>query len=80
MKVRVMPRLRSQVALNLVVPRLRAAQISPEFCTKGPLLRGHLGGRIAEVGYPFDCHLASAQVPDQHRWLPGVGRRVREWQ
>jgi hypothetical protein len=32
------------------------------------------------VGYPFDCHLASAQVPDQHRWLPGVGRRVREWQ
>jgi hypothetical protein len=35
---------------------------------------------IAEVGYPFDCHLASAQVPDQHRWLPGVGRRVREWQ
>jgi hypothetical protein len=33
-----------------------------------------------DVGYPFDCHLASAQVPDQHRWLPGVGRRVREWQ
>ena len=19
-------------------------------------------------------------MPDQHRWLPGVGRRVREWQ
>ena len=36
--------------------------------------------RIREVGYPFDCHLASAQVPDQRRWLPGVGRRVREWQ
>jgi DNA invertase Pin-like site-specific DNA recombinase len=40
------------------------------------------GGRLVFhlVGYPFDCHLASAQVPDQHRWLPGVGRRVREWQ
>jgi uncharacterized protein len=39
-----------------------------------------VGAAKTLVGYPFDCHLASAQVPDQHRWLPGVGRRVREWQ
>ena len=41
---------------------------------------GNTAAPLALVGYPFDCHLASAQVPDQHRWLPGVGRRVREWQ